>query len=65
MALGQKTIPAVIRDYTVEERLFHSIIENVARRQHRPMEILHDIGAMRQRGYSCEMIADKTGLTYG
>ena len=32
MALGQKTIPAVIRDYTVEERLFHSIIENVARR---------------------------------
>ncbi|WP_112309327.1 plasmid partitioning protein RepB C-terminal domain-containing protein [Pseudogemmobacter bohemicus] len=65
MALGQKTIPAVIRDYTVEERLFHSIIENVARRQHRPMELLHDIGAMRKRGYSCEMIADKTGLTHG
>ena len=65
MALGQKTIPAVIRDYTVEERLLHSIIENVARRQHRPMELLQDIGAMRQRGYSCELIADKTGLTYG
>lgn len=65
MALGQKAIPAVVRDYTVEERLFHGIIENVARRQHRPMELLHDIGAMRQRGYSCEMISNKTGLTYG
>lgn len=65
IALGQSTIPAVIRDYTVEERLLHSIVENVARRQHRPMELLHDIGAMRQRGYSCEMIADKTGLTHG
>lgn len=65
MALGQTTIPAVIRDCTVEERLLHSIVENVARRQHRPMELLHDIGAMRQRGYSCDIIADKTGLTSG
>lgn len=65
LALGQTTIPAVIRDCTVEERLLHGIIENVARRQHRPRELLQDIGAMRQRGYSCEMIAQKTGLTYG
>ena len=65
IALGQTTIPAVIRDYTVEERLVHSVIENVARRQHRPKELLQDISAMRQRGYSCEMIAGKTGLTNG
>lgn len=65
MALGQTTIPAVIRDYTVEDRLLHSIIENVARRMHRPQELLHDIGAMRKRGYSCDMIAGKTGLTPG
>lgn len=64
-ALGQTTIPAVVRDYTVEQRLLHGIIENVARRQHRPKELLQDIGAMRQRGYSCEMIAEKTGLTSG
>lgn len=65
IALGQSTIPAVVRDYSVEDRLLHSIVENVARRIHRPVELLQDIGAMRQRGYSCEMIADKTGLTYG
>lgn len=65
IALGQKEIPAVIRDHTVEERLVHSIIENVARRQHRPLELLHDIGAMRQRGYSCELVAQKTGLSHG
>lgn len=65
IALGQTEIPAVIRDYTVEERLLHSIIENVARRHHRPLELLHDIGAMRERGYSCEIIAEKTGLSHG
>ena len=65
LALGQKEIPAVIRDHTVEERLAHSIIENVARRQHRPLELLQDIGSMRQRGYSCELIAQKTGLSHG
>lgn len=50
ISLGQSTIPAVIRDYSVEDRLLHSIVENVARRIHRPLELLHDIGAMRQRG---------------
>ncbi|WP_323010646.1 ParB N-terminal domain-containing protein [Paracoccus sp. (in: a-proteobacteria)] len=40
IALGQTTIPAVIRDYTVEERLVHSVIENVARRHHRPKDLL-------------------------
>ncbi|UFS67421.1 ParB/RepB/Spo0J family partition protein [Paracoccus denitrificans] len=56
IALGQTAIPAVIRDYTVEERLVHSVIENVARRHHRPKELLQDIGAMRQRGYTSRFV---------
>lgn len=64
-ALGQTTIPAVVRDFTVEQRLLHGIIENVARRQHQPKELLQNIGAMRQWGYSCQLIAEKTGLTSG
>ena len=40
------------------------LVENLARRQHRPLELLHDIGELRKRGYSDKEIAAKTGLSY-
>ena len=63
-ALGQTEIPAIIIDASEEDRMLRSVIENIARRQHRPLELLHDIGALRERGYSDQKIAEKTGLTY-
>lgn len=40
-----------------------SLVENCARRQHRAVDLLQDIGGMKQRGYSVPEIARKTGLS--
>jgi ParB family chromosome partitioning protein len=40
-----------------------SLVENCARRQHRAIDLLHDIEGLKNRGYEFEEIARKTGLT--
>ena len=40
-----------------------SLVENCARRQHRAIDLLQDIGGLKERGYSIAEIAQKTGLT--
>lgn len=62
-ALGETHIPAIVVDANEVERLLRSVIENIARRQHRPLELLQDIGILRDRGYSDQDIAEKTGLS--
>lgn len=42
-ALGETHIPAIVVDANEIERLLRSVIENIARRQHRPLELLQDI----------------------
>lgn len=64
VSLGQAEIPAIVVDVSEEDRLLRGVVENVARRQHRPLELLHDIGALKKRGYSDSEIAAKTGLSY-
>jgi ParB family chromosome partitioning protein len=61
--LGQTSIPAVVVDVGSEDCLVMSLVENVARRQHQALDLLHDIDGMRQRGHSEPEIARKTGLT--
>jgi len=61
-ALGQSKIPAIVEDVSDEDRMLRSVVENIARRQHRPLELLRDIGELRKRGYSDPEIATKTGL---
>jgi len=36
-ALGQSEIPAIIISASEEDRMLRSVIENIARRQHRPL----------------------------
>jgi ParB family chromosome partitioning protein len=62
-ALGQTEIPALVIDADAEERMLMSLVENCARRQHRAIDLLHDIGGMNARGYSESEIAKKTGLS--
>jgi ParB family chromosome partitioning protein len=62
-ALGQREIPAVIVDASNEDSAIMSLVENCARRQHRSIDLLHDIDGLRQRGYEFDDIARKTGLT--
>jgi ParB family chromosome partitioning protein len=40
-----------------------SLVENLARRQHRAIDLLHDIEGLKRRGYNDTTIARKTGLT--
>jgi ParB family chromosome partitioning protein len=46
-----------------EDAFIMSLAENIARRGHRPLEILADIEVLRKRGYSAEIIIQKTGLS--
>ena len=62
-ALGQTEIPALVVEATDEDGLVMSLVENIARRQHRAIDLLHDIEGMKRRGYSEEQIALKTDLT--
>lgn len=64
ISLGQPEIPAIVIDVTEEDCLIMSLIENLARRQHRPMEFLRAIGELKKQGYSDTTIAEKTGLSY-
>jgi ParB family transcriptional regulator, chromosome partitioning protein len=62
-ALGQREIPALIVDADAEDSLVMSLVENCARRQHRAIDLLHDIEGLKRRGYRQAEIVRKTGLS--
>jgi len=61
--LGQRKIPALIRDANTEDCLVMSLVENIARRNLRATELLRDIEGLKGRGYADAEIAEKTGLS--
>jgi ParB family chromosome partitioning protein len=61
--LGQREIPALVVEANTEDCLVMSLVENLARRQHRAIELLNDIEGLKRRGYSEIIIARKTGLS--
>lgn len=61
--LGQKEIPALIIDAGVDDCMIMGLVENLARRQHRAIDLLQDIDGMKRRGYNDIEIAKKIGLT--
>lgn len=60
--LDQKEIPARIRAVSKEDLLLMSLVENLARRQYNSVELLKEIAALKERGYSATEIAAKTAL---
>ncbi len=58
--LGQAQIPALVVEATEEEGLVMSLVENIARRQHRAIDLLHDIEGMKRRGHSEEAITARS-----
>ncbi len=63
IALGQTEIPAVVIEASEEDCFVMSLVENLARRQHTPLELVREIGALRKRGYSMGEIAKKTDFS--
>ncbi len=64
LELGEDRVPALVVAADQEDCLVASLVENSARRQHQAVDLLQDIGAMRQRGYGDPEIARRTGLSY-
>ena len=63
LALGESEIPAVVIDASHEDCFVMSLVENLARRQHSPLELMHRIGDLRKRGYTIGQIASKTDFS--
>jgi ParB family chromosome partitioning protein len=61
--LGQTTIPAIVIEAEESDCLVMSLVENCARRQHRAIDLLQDIGTLRGRGYDDDEIAAKIGVS--
>lgn len=61
--LEQDHVPALVVTADPQDCLVASLVENCARRHHNALDLLHDIGGMRQRGYSDQEIAERTGLS--
>lgn len=61
--LGQSEIPAMIIDASRDECFVMSLVENMARRNLSPLDLIREVGALRARGYSQAEIAKKVGFS--
>ena len=61
--LGQTQIPAIVIDVAEAECLVMSLVENIARRQHRPIDLMAEIGSLAKRGYNDAEVAEKIGCS--
>jgi len=61
--LGETHIPALVVAVSDEDAFIMSLAENIARRGHRPLEILADIELLLARDYTIEDIVQRTGLS--
>jgi ParB family transcriptional regulator, chromosome partitioning protein len=65
IALGQIEIPALVVEASKEDLLLMGIAENLARRKHSTIELVREIGLLKDRGYTHAEIARKTDLHTG
>ena len=62
IALGQSEIPAIVKEASREECFLMSLVENIARRPHTPLELLREISNLKSRGYTPAQIAKKIDM---
>jgi ParB/RepB/Spo0J family partition protein len=63
VALGQEEIPAIIVKVSKEDCFLMSLVENLARRQQLSVELVQQIGLLKERGYTSAEIAAKIDVT--
>lgn len=63
LELKQTQIPAIVINAGEQDCLVMSLVENCARRQHRAIDLMREIGSLRQRGYNDRQIGDKIGVS--
>src|ERR1700693_3163951 len=59
LALGQSEIPAIVIEASQEDCYVMSLVENLARRHPRSLELIREIGILKDRGYTTPEIAAK------
>jgi ParB family chromosome partitioning protein len=62
--LGKTEVPAIVIEASEPECLVMSLVENIARRKHRPIDLMQEIGNLHKRGYSDIEISSKIGVTH-
>jgi ParB family chromosome partitioning protein len=63
IALGETQIPSIVVQATHEDCFVMSLVENLARRNHSPLDLMRAIGDLRKRGYTIAEIASKTDFS--
>lgn len=63
LACGVTEIPAIVVDIPLEDRLLHSLVENLTRRTPASFELVRSLLAMKDRGHSHEEIARTIGVS--
>ena len=61
--LGESEIPAAVIEANESDCLVMSLVENIARRKHRPIDLMAEIGNLAKRGYGHTEIAEKVGCS--
>lgn len=61
--LKQAAIPAIVIEADESDCLVMSLVENCARRQHRAIDLIQEVGTLRKRGYDDRQIAAKIGVS--
>ncbi|MBB3176350.1 plasmid partitioning protein RepB C-terminal domain-containing protein [Variovorax sp. Sphag1AA] len=60
--LGESRIPALVVAVSDEDAFVMSLTENIARRRHQPLELLHGITLLRDKGCSVKQISQRIDL---
>lgn len=63
LSLEATEIPAFVINAVEEDCLVMSLVENVARRQHRPIDLLNEVGRLKERGNTDADVAKIIGTT--
>lgn len=64
IALGHKEIPAIVVEISKEDRLLRSLVENMARRNPAPLELINEILRLKSQGYATKEIGRKLDIEY-
>jgi ParB family chromosome partitioning protein len=62
-ALGFTEIPAIVVNVTKEERLLRSLVENMARRVAKPLDLMREIARLKANGLNSVSIAKRLGMS--
>ena len=62
VALGHKEIPAIVVEVSKEDRLLRSLVENMARRLPKPLELINEIERLKALGYNHSEIGRKLDI---